>query len=297
MIHVIIKNQHESLGTTSYTDHMTKTIVITGASDGIGAAAARELVRLGHNVIIVGRSAQKTKAIARELNANFYIADFAKLSDVHKLAVDLKKKYKTVDVLVNNAGGIVDAEATTRDGFGLAFQVNYLAPFVLTHLLLKTLVKSKATVINTSSRAHEGARRLRFDDLARGEKHSGWRAYASVKLLNILFTRELNKKYAAKGISAVAFHPGVVQTSFGAEGSSLVKWFYSSRLAKAKFLTPLQGADTLVWLATHTAKKDWQPGEYYIKRKATKTSRIALDAQLAASVWDDTLALLDMPLV
>jgi NAD(P)-dependent dehydrogenase (short-subunit alcohol dehydrogenase family) len=269
---------------------MTRTIVITGASDGIGAAAARELVKQGEKVVIVGRSPEKTKKIAKELGTDFFIADFAKLSEIRRLAEGLKAKYKTIDVLANNAGGMVDAKAVTEDGFGMAFQVNYLAPFLLTNLLLDTLVASKATVISTSSMAHTGAGKLRFDELSHGLKHSGWGAYAGVKLLNILFTRELHKRYASKDISAVAFHPGVVRTSFGSEGSSLVKWFYGSRLAKKVFLTPAQGADTLVWLATHTAKS----GEYYIKRKVAKATATAMDAKLATSVWNKTVKLLGL---
>jgi len=274
---------------------MTKTIVITGASDGIGAAAARELVSLGEHVVVVGRSLMKTKAIAEELGVDYFTADFAKLSEVRTLAANLKKKYKTIDVLANNAGGMLDSSSKTEDGFGLAFQVNYLAPFLLTHLLLDTLIASKATIINTSSMAHLRAGSLRFDDLAHSIRHSGWGAYASVKLLNILFTREFNAQYAHKGVSAVAFHPGVVKTSFGTEGSKLVKAFYSSWLASVVFLTPAQGADTLVWLATHEAKTDWKPGEYYVKRKIAATSREARNTKLATKVWHDTLKLLDLP--
>lgn len=274
---------------------MTKTIVITGASDGIGAAAARELVKQGQSVVIVGRSPEKTKAIAEELKSDYFIADFAKLGEVRKLAAELKKKYKKIDVLANNAGGMMDASAKTEDGFGLAFQVNYLAPFLLTHLLLDTPLASKATIINTSSRAHTGAGKLRFEELSRGESHSGWGAYAAVKLLNILFTRALNELYAIKGVYAVAFHPGVVKTSFGTDGSKLVKSFYSSKLADLMFLTPAQGADTLVWLAMHEPKKDWTPGEYYVKRKVAPMTRNARDMTLAVTVWYKTLALLGIP--
>ena len=273
---------------------MTKTIVITGASDGIGAAAARELVKHGQKVVIVGRSLEKTKAIAKELGVDYFTADFSKLDEVRKLAASLKKKYKKIDVLANNAGGMINPQQTTVDGFGLAFQVNYLAPFLLTHLLLDTLIASKATIINTSSMAHLRAGTLRFDELSRAIKQSGWGAYSAVKLLNILFTRELNQKYADKGVSAVAFHPGVVKTSFGTEGSKLVKAFYGSWVASAVFLTPAQGADTLVWLATHEAKTDWVPGEYYVKKKIAATSRDARDENLAETVWNDTMTLLDL---
>ena len=126
-----------------------KIIVITGASDGIGKAAARELKAKGAKVVIVGRSPEKTKAVARELDVAYYIADFSKLSDVRELGEKLHAAYPRIDVLVNNAGGIFGERELTVDGFEKTMQVNHLSHFLLTKLLLNTLIASNATVINT----------------------------------------------------------------------------------------------------------------------------------------------------
>ncbi|MET0422262.1 MAG: SDR family NAD(P)-dependent oxidoreductase, partial [Actinoplanes sp.] len=126
---------------------MTKTIVITGASDGIGAAAARQLHADGHRVVVVGRSAQKTEAVARGLGADHFIADFTRLEEVRKLAASLDAAYPRIDVLANNAGGVFGERAKTPDGFEKTFQINHLAPYLLTTLLSDKLLASRATVI------------------------------------------------------------------------------------------------------------------------------------------------------
>ncbi|GAE94692.1 oxidoreductase [Gracilibacillus boraciitolerans JCM 21714] len=129
-----------------------QTIIITGASDGIGAAAARQLKNKGYNVVLVGRSKEKTERIAKELNAPSHLADYSRLADVKRLASELKQ-YNRIDVLVNNAGGIMGAREVTEDGFEKTFQVNHLAPFLLTKLLIEQLIDSEAKVIQTSSAA------------------------------------------------------------------------------------------------------------------------------------------------
>ncbi|GHH00833.1 SDR family NAD(P)-dependent oxidoreductase [Comamonas sp. JC664] len=130
---------------------MSQTIVITGASDGIGAAAARELCAQGHKVVVVGRSPAKTREVATALGADFFVADFARFSEVRELADALRTAYPRIDVLANNAGGVFSQRALTEDGHELTFQVNHLSPFLLTLSLLDTLTASKARVVQTSS--------------------------------------------------------------------------------------------------------------------------------------------------
>jgi len=137
-----------------------RVIVITGASDGIGSAAARLLKGQGANVVIVGRSPEKTQNVAREIGVPYYLADFAKLEDVRTLATKLRAELPRIDVLVNNAGGVMGRRQLTVDGNELTTQVNHLAAFLLTNLLLETLVASKASVIATSSLAIRGPERL-----------------------------------------------------------------------------------------------------------------------------------------
>ncbi|MGA2574301.1 MAG: SDR family NAD(P)-dependent oxidoreductase [Candidatus Methanomethylicaceae archaeon] len=264
-----------------------KVILITGGSDGIGAAAARILKAQGNQVVIVGRSLQKTEKVASELSVPYYMADFAKLDDVRKLAAQLKKDLPRIDVLANNAGGIMGGKRMlTIDGHEMTIQVNYLAPFLLTNLLLDTLIASKATVIATSSVGHTGAGKLDLDDIDMAHGYTRMSAYGKAKLMDILFTKELHRRYHAQGIAAAAFHPGVVRTSFASEfGGGGVSLVYGSFLNHL-LLPPAKGADTLVWLATSEQGKDWQSGEYYQKRKIKEPSEQAQDAKLAHDLWE-----------
>ena len=259
-----------------------RTIVITGASDGIGAAAARALSRSGDRVVIVGRSPQRTQAIAAELGADHFIADFSRLAEVRTLASDLLKRYPRIDVLANNAGGIMGDRELTVDGHEMTMQVNHLAPFLLTTLLMDRLLASRATVINTSSAANRFGR-INLDDLDNARKYSANKAYGDAKLANILFTRELHRRYNARGLVTAAFHPGIVATSFSANSTSIMRFVYQTAL-KRMLITPEKGADTLIWLTA--AGVDWQSGEFYEKRRVQSANRQAADAGLATALWE-----------
>ena len=262
-----------------------RVVVITGASDGIGAAAARILKARGDRVIIVGRSEEKTQRVASELDAPFYLADFSNLDDVRKLAQRLQSDLPRIDVLANNAGGVMGGRLLTIDGFELTIQVNHLAPFLLTNLLLDTLVASKASVIATSSLINRRAGPLDPNDLTLAHDYSAQGAYCKAKLMNILFAQELNRRYHAQGLSAASYQPGVVRTNFSSEFGGNVAVLYTSFL-KYVLRSPNKGAETLVWLATNTPDHDWQPGEYYKDKKICRANPQAHDAALAARLWD-----------
>lgn len=267
-----------------------RTIVITGASDGIGASAARTFAAQGENVVVVGRSAEKTERIAREIGADHFVADFAELAQVRRLAAELKDKYPRIDVLANNAGGIMRSRELTVDGHEKTFQVNHLAPFLLTTELLDVLTASNATVINTSSVANSVFARFDINDLDAARSYSTNRAYGNAKLANILFTAELHSRYNAEGISTGAFHPGGVATNFAAESTSPMRLAYTSFL-KRFMLTPDQGADTLVWLANSTPGRDWISGGYYAKRALSKANKQAYDVGLARELWERSVGM------
>ncbi|MHA7178292.1 SDR family NAD(P)-dependent oxidoreductase [Arthrobacter sp. Sr24] len=269
---------------------MTRTIIITGASDGIGAAAARMLAYPGDTLVLVGRSQVKTRAIAQELDADYFLCDFTELAQVRALAATLAQKYPQIDVLANNAGGVMAAREETVDGHEKTFQVNHLAPFLLTTLLMDNLVASRATIINTSSAAHKIMAKFDIDDLDARKRYSSTKAYGNAKLANILFTKELQRRYGDQGINAAAFHPGVVGTNFAAESTPLMKFGYGP-LTNRLLLSPAQGADTLLWLATTVPGVVWMPGEYYVKRKPARTSRQAQDPALAVQLWEDSAAM------
>lgn len=263
---------------------MPETIIITGASDGIGAAAARALSASGHTVVIVGRSAEKTAKVADALGADRFVADFSRLSEVRRLAAELRERYPRIDVLANNAGGIFGDRTMTEDGHELTLQVNHLAPFLLTTLLIDRLVQSKARVINTSSVANLSGN-IDIDDLDLATQFTPGKAYSDAKLDNILFTTELDRRFGAEGISTAAFHPGVVASNFASDSTSPLRLIYRSIL-RHTLISNEKGADTLVWLATTTPGIDWTSGKYYIKRKPGRTNRQADDAQLASALWE-----------
>ena len=269
-----------------------RTIVITGASDGIGAAAARRLRQRGDNVVVVGRSPGKTAAVAAELGADHFVADFADLSQVRALADTIRSAYPRIDVLANNAGGMFTTIQTTGDGYEMTFQVNYLAPFLLTTRLMDVLVESRAAVVNTTSSSHKLLRRATVTDLENTARRRPSTAYALTKLAIVLFTRELHRRYHDRGLSAATFHPGFVNSNFGeASGSRfLVFMKYHVPLMVRFTATADEAADQLVWLASSTPGIDWTSGEYYSKGKIGKAGRVAYDADLARELWDRTTA-------
>ena len=275
---------------------MTKTIILTGASDGIGAAAARKLVAHGHNVALVGRSRQKTETLAKQLRADHFIADFTKFDDVRKLADALHNAYTRIDVLVNNAGGIFGDTARTVDGFEKTLQVNHLAPFLLTNLLMDTLTASNASVVNTSSVGARIFGNIDIDDLNNDKKYSPNKAYGDAKLANILFAKELDRRYSRDGISAAAFHPGNVRTNFASDTTSMMRVMYRTPLGRLMgMISPEKGAEPLVWLTEGIPGTDWVSGEYYEKNKVAKTNPQASDADLAAKLWNKSADMVGLP--
>ncbi|HEX9089134.1 MAG TPA: SDR family NAD(P)-dependent oxidoreductase, partial [Arthrobacter sp.] len=217
-------------------------------------------------------------------------SDFAELAQVRQLAAQLREKYPRIDVLANNAGGIMGQRGLTVDGHEKTFQINHLAPFLLTTELMDVLTASGATVINTSSAANSLYGKLDLNDLETADKYSANLAYGNAKLANILFTAELNNRYQAAGISTAAFHPGVVATNFAADTTSPFRFLYRSFLNRF-MLSPEQGADTLVWLATATPGQDWISGAYYAKRALAQANKLAYSPELARGLWERSAAM------
>ncbi|MFI6423815.1 SDR family NAD(P)-dependent oxidoreductase [Promicromonospora sp. NPDC050880] len=273
-----------------------RTIVITGASDGIGAAAARALTEAGHRVAVVGRSPDKTGRVARALGADHFVADFTRLADARRLAAELTDAYPRIDVLANNAGGLLGDRTRTEDGFERTFQVNHLAPFLLTSLLLDTLVASRATVVQTSSTGARLFGRLDLDDLQHDRDFTPHLAYGTAKLENILFTRELHRRFHGQGLAAVAFHPGGVATNFAAESTSFLRPLYRSPVGRLVLATPERGAAQLVRFARTTPGVDWEPGAYYERgRVARRVNPQVHDADLARRLWERSAELVGAP--
>jgi len=262
-----------------------QTIIITGASDGIGAAAARQVKAKGHNVVLVGRSRPKTEALAREIAAPFHLADFAHLADVRRLAAELER-YDRIDVFANNAGGIMGERQLTEDGFEKTFQVNHLGPFLLTRLLMTRLVSSRAKIIQTSSiAANMWAKGFDVTDLNNERGYAPEIAYGRSKLENILFTRELDRRHRADGISAGAFHPGVVRSNFASDTTHLMRFIYHTPLKYLATISSDQSARALTALAEGTPGTDWRPGEVYSNGKPMRVA-FKDDGTVARELWE-----------
>ncbi len=270
------------------------TVVLTGASAGIGAAAAIELSRRGCSVLAVGRSAPKLAAVHRRMEAAAppgldvpepVPADFASLAGVRVLADVLLERCPRIDVLANNAGLILPRREVSADGFEMIFAVNHLAPFLLTNLLVERLTASGGRVVTTSSDAHKGGS-IHEDDLQL-QRWGRWKAYCQSKLANILFTSELARRTS---LPATSYHPGLVRTDFG-RGSVLA---LASKIVRPLYRTPEQGAETLVWLATDPEGAA-PTAAYYVDCKPGRPTAAARDADVARRLWETSAALVGLP--
>jgi daunorubicin C-13 ketoreductase len=262
---------------------MSRTVVVTGASSGVGLAAAEQFAAMGDHVIVVGRNPDRLDAAVNRVRAagpqvepGRFRADFERLDDVRALAAYLVENYETIDVLANNAGGIVSGYRRTVDGFESTIQSNHLAPFLLTNLLRERLTGGR--VINTASDAHQRHRLDPGDLTGSPQTYNSWTAYGSAKAANILFAAEAARRW--RDIFSLSFHPGVVRTNFGA--GPLIRLFYRF----APFLvSPETAGALLVWLAT-TPTADLTNGGYYVKHDLTTPGRGIDDPALAARLWD-----------
>lgn len=259
-----------------------KTIVITGASDGIGAVAAKELKAKGANVVVTGRNPEKTKRVADAVGSPELVADFADLEQVRRLAGEISAAAPKIDVLVNNAGGLFKTGNKTKDGHEPNFQINHLSPFLLTYLLKPNLVAAEAPrVLNTASMANNYGR-VRIDKL---DGH--WSeniAYGTGKLMNILHARGIARKWKDDNVIALAFHPGVVQSKFGRD-SFLVRIAYNNPIANRVMITNEQGAAPIVDLVSREPRDEIN-GVFFMRHKANgPENRQAKNEQLQDELW------------
>jgi NAD(P)-dependent dehydrogenase (short-subunit alcohol dehydrogenase family) len=257
-------------------------IVVTGASSGIGLAAAEALARRGAGLVLVGRDKERLAAAVEQVTVAggppplSYEADFSRLDDVHVLADKLRQRLRRINVLASNAGLVVTRKHTTVDGHELTMQVNHLAGFLLANLLREQLRGGRLVV--TSSDVHRNG----TVDPAALSAATGWAAYGVSKAANILFALEATRRWP--DITSVSFHPGTVRTRFGS-GNPIGLGF---KVLTPFLLKPEKGADTLVWLAT-APTNEIRPGGYYVKRQLRQPEGSAADPQLAARLWDASM--------
>src|SRR3954464_8008241 len=242
-----------------------KTVVITGATSGIGEVAAVRLAEKGARIVFTARDkvrADGTMAALRKANPNadhaLHMADLSLLSEMKRVGAKLAQEPQ-IDVLINNAGALFNKRRETEDGLEMTFALNHMAYFVITNLLLPKL-KSGARIVTVASNAHRGAR-LDFDDLQMRRGYVGFPVYSKSKLCNILFNRELARRIAGSGVTANCLHPGFVATRFGDDSGGLMRTVL--KVAKPiGAISPEEGAKTLIYLASSPQVEDIS-GEYF----------------------------------
>lgn len=263
-----------------------KRVVLTGATNGIGLAAARRLAQLGADLTLVARSPERGQRAAATIAApvDVLLADFASQAAVRSLAAEILQRYRAVHVLINNAGAIYSTRQLSPDGLELTWAVNHVAPFLLTTLLLERLEASApARIITTASAAHRRAQ-IPFDDLRadRGYRSMGYARYGQTKLANILFTRALARRLAGTDVTANCFHPGFVASGFNHNNGMLMA--LTMTIGRLVARSPEQGADTLVWLAD-APEVSGLSGRYFVDRREARPSPEAQDDALAERLW------------
>ncbi len=267
-----------------------KTVLVTGANQGIGKASAVELARCGAKVVLVCRNETKGKAALEEVRAQakgqppeLLVADLASLADVRRVAGDFRKGHDTLDVLLNNAGLIVPTRRTTVDGIEETFAVNHLAPFVLTSELLPLLRATPSSrIVNVSSEAHRRGK-MHFDDLELAKGYGSFKAYSQSKLANILFTYELSRRLDGTGVTANCLHPGVIGSGFGQTYKGVFSVLV--KIAKPFLLSPEEGARTSVYLAS-SPEVAGVTGNYFDKCKPVRSNAVSYDEASWSRLWE-----------
>ncbi|MBI1949409.1 MAG: SDR family oxidoreductase [Deltaproteobacteria bacterium] len=273
--------------------------LVTGATQGIGKETVRALARLGARVILAARDQARGQAVVEELRADtgnarieLALVDFASFASVRAFLDDVRARVAALDVLVNNAGGYFGRRQQTDDGHEMSFQVNHLGYFMTTLGLFDRLrAAGDARVVCVSSDAHWGGR-VDFDDLDRTEGYFGYRAYATSKLMNLLFVAEAARRFPPS-LTINAQHPGVVASGFGLGERGVMKAFYL--VARPFLRTAAQGADTSVWLST-APELGAVTGKYFVRRRERSTLADARDPELARRLWTESERLTGMSL-
>lgn len=264
-----------------------KTIVVTGATSGIGQVASEKLAAMGARIVFIARDRARGEATLSRLREcgpgldhQIHFADLTRLSEMKRVAKEIAATEPRIDVLMNNAGGMFSELLVTEDGFERTFALNHMSYFVLTHALRARLVATPgARVVNTSSHAHRSAK-VDYDNPQTMAGYGMFKSYCRSKLYNILFTREFSRRMKGTGVTANCLHPGFVATRFADQTSGVGGVVF--RILKRLAITPERGAETLIFLAS-SEKVTGVTGEYFYKCVPVTPTKEALDD--AASKW------------
>jgi len=278
-----------------------KVCIVTGANSGIGKATSLGLAQMGATVVMVCRDRTKGEEAQNEIKTksgndaiDLLLAELSSQDSIRQLVENFQQHYMQLDVLINNAGGVNLSRRDTVDGFEMTFAVNYLAPFLLTNLLLDKLKASApARIVNVSSESHESGY-IKMDDLQLEKKYRLMRAYGQSKLALVLFTYELARRLQGTGVTANCLHPGFVATNIGQSGvgrvgRSIVKLIFSSL-----GISPEEGAKTSIYLAS-SPDIEGVTGKYFVKSIPVRSAPISYDESLQRQLWEESAKLVNLP--
>ncbi len=270
-----------------------KICLVTGANAGIGKATCMGLAKQGATVLMISRNPEKGKKAQQEIinqtnnsNVELYLAEFSSQKQVRKVAATIQDNHPTIDVLINNAGMVIDSYQATEEGYELQWGVNHLAPFLLTNLLMPQLKAAKAArIINVSSGAHHRGE-INFD-FEKPQNYGMAKAYCQSKLANVLFTYELARQLKDTNITVNCLHPGVIKTQIGNNNQKWwLRWGKKIMFSLAK--PAEEGAKTSLYLAT-SPEVEGKSGGYYDESTLSRSSRLSHDEALAKKLWEVSL--------
>ena len=286
---------------TLNTSMQGKVCIVTGANSGIGKATSLGLAQMGATVVMVCRDRTKGEEAQNEIKTksgnnaiDLLLAELSSQDSIRQLVENFQQHYKQLDVLINNAGGVNLSRRETLDGLEMTFALNYLAPFLLTNLLLDKLKASApARIVNVSSESHESGY-IKMDDLQLEKKYRLMRAYGQSKLALVLFTYELARRLQGTGVTANCLHPGFVATNIGQSGvgrvgRSIVKLIFSSL-----GISPEEGAKTSIYLAS-SPDIEGVTGKYFVKSIPVRSAPISYDESLQRQLWEESAKLVNLP--
>jgi len=280
------------------TDLSERTILLTGATNGIGRAAAHELAARGASLILVGRDPDRTEQTRREVversgndRVESMLADLASLKEVRALAARIVESGRPIHVLCNNAGAMFDRRLETPEGYEMTFGLNYLSCVLLTDLLLDTLERSGGgRIVNVASDTYKQVSGLHFDDLQAERKYSSLGAYGRSKLAMILWTQELARRLGATGVTANALHPGLIASNFGNNNGLLLR--LGMLVMRPFSRTVEQGAETIVYLCS-SPEVDGISGQYFENCAPSELQPHATGTEDVARLHEVTRSLLN----
>ncbi|MGB9175629.1 MAG: SDR family NAD(P)-dependent oxidoreductase [Methanoregula sp.] len=256
-------------------------ILVTGSTDGIGKATATALAAGGAEVILHGRDEKKGKRVQEELarkagagRPDLVIADYSRQDEIRSMAADIGSRYTRLDVLVNDAGTYQKTRHVTGEGTEMTFAVNYLGPFLLTHLLLPLLRKSPAArIVTVASSAHEDVDRIDWDNLPQQRRYDSWSAYALSKFADVTFTYVLARNLEGTVVTANCLHPGVVNTKLSRSAAPGIAT-----------ITPVEGARTSIFLA-RSPEVAGVSGKYFDSLRPIRSSALSYDRAVQERLW------------